>query len=733
MPNPTLNIPQARFLALDAKFKAFVAGFGSGKTWVGCGGLMKHHWEFPKVNSGYLAPNYSLIESTFYPTIEEVAYNWGLRLRIVPSNKEVHVFEGSRSRGTIICRSMDKPETIVGFNIGHALCDELDILKKEKARQVWNKTIARMRSNVDGLRNGIDVTTTPEGFKFVHDQFVKALRKKPSLAGMYGLVQASTYDNEKNLPHDYIQSLLDTYPQALILAYLDGKFVNLTSGTVYSSFDRLRNHSDLTVNDARTLHIGMDFNVMNMSAIVHIIKNGDPVAVKEHLGIRDTPAMVELLQAEYPDKQMIIYPDASGQNTSSKSASVSDLSILTDAGFSLEVENSNPFIKDRVNAMNAMFCNAAGVRRYLVNIEQCPLYTESLEQQSYDDGVPDKSAGFDHACFSGDTLVTTRSGVYRFDEMPESGYVMDGLGGWVNYQKAGITGANRVTIYVKFENGFSVVCTEDHKFLTVDGEWVCAKNLKGKKCLLSLIPSSYSMGNDSIVVDSTLRTVAEKKIVDYIALCGFIIMEKYQKILIFIMSIMMYLTTRLKTLLVCLVETILASMHKVLNKKIECQHWVNYISRKRKSGMHQKKVNKGIGSIIKKQNIRLEPKLNESAIFVENVSKVQFPQKNVSEYSAQKLAYPHIGEHQGLMMSRRLASFVAQNSYQTNTKNFLYVVSIEEMEVENHVYCLKTSSGFFKLNKDSPIVSNCDAGGYFIANRYPIIKPEWAEERVLRL
>lgn len=36
--SPTLNIPQARFLAMQHKFKAYVAGFGSGKTWVGCGG-----------------------------------------------------------------------------------------------------------------------------------------------------------------------------------------------------------------------------------------------------------------------------------------------------------------------------------------------------------------------------------------------------------------------------------------------------------------------------------------------------------------------------------------------------------------------------------------------------------------------------------------------------------------------------------------------------------------------
>lgn len=59
--SPTLNIPQARFLAMPHKFKSYVAGFGSGKTWVGCGGICKGMWEFPKINQGYFAPTYPLV------------------------------------------------------------------------------------------------------------------------------------------------------------------------------------------------------------------------------------------------------------------------------------------------------------------------------------------------------------------------------------------------------------------------------------------------------------------------------------------------------------------------------------------------------------------------------------------------------------------------------------------------------------------------------------------------
>ena len=80
--NPTLNVPQAHFLAMPQKFTAFVGGFGSGKTWVGCAGLGKHFYEFPRINAGYFAPTYRDIRDTFYPTVEESLFDWGLTTKI---------------------------------------------------------------------------------------------------------------------------------------------------------------------------------------------------------------------------------------------------------------------------------------------------------------------------------------------------------------------------------------------------------------------------------------------------------------------------------------------------------------------------------------------------------------------------------------------------------------------------------------------------------------------------
>ncbi len=396
---PSLNTPQAQFLALPHKFKAFVAGFGSGKTWVGSSGLCQHAWEFPRINAGYFAPTYGQIRDIFYPTIEEVASDWGLIAKVNTSNREVHIYSGRQYRTTIICRSMDDPGKIVGFKIGKALVDELDVMRKVEAQTAWRKIIARMRQVAPGLLNGIDVTTTPEGFKFVYEQFVKAVREKPELASLYGLVQASTYQNAKNLPDDYIDSLRASYPPQLIAAYLRGMFVNLTSGSVYPNFDRRLNHTDEAMEPGEPLHVGMDFNVLKMAAVVYVVRKGEPRAVGELTDVRDTPAMAKLLKERFKDKghHVKVYPDASGQNTSSKNASESDLSILKAAGLQIEVNPTNPAVKDRLNSVNALILNDQGERRFKVNTHLCPIYTEALEQQPYDkNGEPDKSTGHDH-------------------------------------------------------------------------------------------------------------------------------------------------------------------------------------------------------------------------------------------------------------------------------------------------------------------------------------------------
>ena len=387
------NEPQGNFLSLVNKYRAFIGGYGSGKTWVGSQAQCINYWQFPKVNQGYFAPTYSTIRDIYYPTIEEVAFSMGLNVDIKQGNHEVHFYSGRQYRGTTICRSLDHPQTIVGFKIGNASIDEIDTLTIRKAEDSWRKIIARMRYNIPGLKNGIDIMSTPEGFRFCHKMFVQMVQDNPELSKNYGMIQASTYDNEANLPDDYIPSLKEIYPAELIEAYINGQFVNLTSGTVFRNYDRVRCNSTETIKEKEPLFIGQDFNVQKMASAIFVQRPDGYHAAAELKDVFDTPALITTLQARYPGHRIIIYPDASGNSRKSVDASKTDISLLNAAGFAVRNNPRNPAIKDRILATNKAFEQG----KIKVNAQACPTIARCLEQQAYDDnGEPDKTAGFDH-------------------------------------------------------------------------------------------------------------------------------------------------------------------------------------------------------------------------------------------------------------------------------------------------------------------------------------------------
>ena len=398
---PRLSAPQNVFLnGLNTKYRAYVGGFGSGKTFIGCIDLLNFFGKHPGTRQGYFGISFPSIRDIFYPTFEEAADLLGFKVVIREANKEVHVYRNGRYYGTVICRSMDNPGSIIGFKISRALVDEIDVLTKDKADRAWIKIIARMRLKIDGVENGIGITTTPEGFLFVYEKF------KSNPKESYSMVQASTYENQAYLPDDYIDSLLETYPSQLINAYINGQFVNLKSGTVYNQFDRKLNNTNKEWNGKEPVYIGMDFNVGKMAAVVHIKQGGKPIAVDEIVNAYDTPDMIEIINNRYKGCTIRVYPDASGGSRKSVNASVTDIALLEQARFSVIASKKNPFVKDRVLAMNRAFCDNNGNRDYLVNIDKCPSYADCLEQQIWNDnGEPDKTQGKDHANDAGGYFI----------------------------------------------------------------------------------------------------------------------------------------------------------------------------------------------------------------------------------------------------------------------------------------------------------------------------------------
>lgn len=385
-----LSWPQFHFVTSPAKFPAMIAGYGSGKTEAGVVRALKLKFEFPDFNIGYYLPTYGLIKQIVFPRFEEILTKYGYAYFLNETDKQL-IIHGMR--GTIIFRTMDTPETIIGYEHAHAIVDELDTLKTDKAADIWRKVVARNRQKLPlNILNTIGVATTPEGFKFIYEKW----KKKP-LKGSQ-IIKASTMSNSKNLPADYIDTLRDNYPSAMLDAYIEGEFVNLTQGCVYPDFDRVLNAGPLGegIKPGETLHLGIDFNVGAMAAVVHILRDGEPIAVDEFVGYLDTPALIAAVQKRYPENRIIAYPDASGKSRKSVNASSSDIALLRQARFMVLAHSTNPFVKDRVASLNKQI-HKDGKRRYKVNVDNCPHLVEGLEKQAYNkNGEPDKTSGFDH-------------------------------------------------------------------------------------------------------------------------------------------------------------------------------------------------------------------------------------------------------------------------------------------------------------------------------------------------
>jgi hypothetical protein len=395
-----LTPTQKAFATSREPYPAFVGGFGSGKTAAAIARAMALKAHFRDCDLAYYLPSFPLVEDIALKRFPELCERKGWAYKTRGGTSPHIEFPGA---GRILFRSMSTPASIVGYEVAHSICDELDTMPEALASEAWNKIIARNRQKCS-MPNTVGVATTPEGFGFVYRRWVQ----KP--APGYVLFRAKTQDNAAHLPAGYIDNLRNSYPSNLLASYLDGEFTNLTAGSVYPTFDRHANGTTERIQPGEALHIGLDFNVTKMAAVVHVMRDGKPYALDELTDVFDTPAMVALIHKRYAGHQILVYPDASGKNRKSQNASESDLAILRQAKFMVCVNASNPAVKDRVLAMNRVI----ETRDYKVNADTCPVYVEGLEKQPYDKhGEPDKTLGLDHALDAAGYFISYRFPIVR--------------------------------------------------------------------------------------------------------------------------------------------------------------------------------------------------------------------------------------------------------------------------------------------------------------------------------
>jgi hypothetical protein len=365
------------------------AGYGAGKTRALCAKAVM----LAAVNQGFIGcvmePTGPLIRDIWQTDFEAFleAYDIPYTFRASPLPEYMLHLPGGDTK--ILCRSFENWSRIIGLNLAWVLADEIDTVTPSIANKAFPKILGRLRS---GNVRQFGAASTPEGFRWMWNTFGSDEAKaRPDRH----LIKMRTADNP-HLPPDFIERLQANYDPSLLRAYLDGEFVNLTTGQVYDRFDRAK-HVTTTMPDIsrEPIRVGIDFNVGNMSAVIAVRLGSGLLVIDEIAGAHDTDALAQEIRRRHPQQQVYIYPDASGGSRSTN-ASQTDIQILESYGMSNQSPRSNPPVRDRVAAVQALLENGKGQVRLQV-AQGCKRVIECLELQCYSDkGEPDKDAGFDH-------------------------------------------------------------------------------------------------------------------------------------------------------------------------------------------------------------------------------------------------------------------------------------------------------------------------------------------------
>jgi hypothetical protein len=365
------------------------AGYGAGKTRALCAKAVM----LAAVNQGFIGcvmePTGPLIRDIWQTDFEAFleAYDIPYTFRASPLPEYMLHLPGGDTK--ILCRSFENWSRIIGLNLAWVLADEIDTVTPSIANKAFPKILGRLRS---GNVRQFGAASTPEGFRWMWNTFGSDdAKQRPDRQ----LIKMRTADNP-HLPPDFIERLQANYDPSLLRAYLDGEFVNLTTGQVYDRFNRAK-HVAATVPDVarEPIRVGIDFNVGNMSAVIAVRLGNGLLVIDEIAGAHDTDALAQEIRRRHPQQQIYIYPDASGGSRSTN-ASQTDIQILESYGMSNQSPRSNPPVRDRVSAVQALLENGKGQVRLQV-AQGCRRVIECLELQCYSDkGEPDKDAGFDH-------------------------------------------------------------------------------------------------------------------------------------------------------------------------------------------------------------------------------------------------------------------------------------------------------------------------------------------------
>jgi len=374
-----LTLPQSEIFVSTSRFVSVVAGRRFGKTFLSTGKLLEQAIKSPNRNVWYVAPTYS--------AAKEIA--WDMLIASIPPEYIAKTNETSLTlrliNGSVIAlKGAEKPNNLRGRALDFVVLDEFADMRPE----AWYEVI---RPSLSDRQGGALFIGTPKGRNHFYDLWAKAKDgAKDWESFQYTTLQGG------NVPPEEIEAARADLDERTFQQEYEAAFVTY-QGLIYYGFNREESVLDMG-DDNGTLHIGMDFNLDPMSAVICIRKGGKLYAIDEIVMYgSNTDEMVAEIKDRYGNRNIIIYPDPASRQRKTSAGGRTDLSILQNAGFSVKAKNSHALVRDRINAVNSRLLSGDGERHLFVS-PKCKQTIKSLERQTYKEGtsVPNKDDGFDH-------------------------------------------------------------------------------------------------------------------------------------------------------------------------------------------------------------------------------------------------------------------------------------------------------------------------------------------------
>ena len=374
-----LTLPQSEIFLSSSRFVSVVAGRRFGKTFLSTGKILEQAVKAPNRNVWYVAPTYG--------AAKEIA--WDMLIHTIPPEYVYKTNESSLTlrliNGSVIAlKGAEKPNNLRGRALDFVVMDEFADMRPE----AWYEVL---RPSLSDRQGGAMFIGTPKGRNHFYDLWAKGVDG----ANDWESFQYTTLDGG-NVPPEEIEAARADLDNRTFNQEYCAEFVTY-AGLIYYGFSREDSVLDIG-DDNGTLHVGMDFNLDPMSAVICIRKGEKLYAVDEIVMFgSNTDEMVAELKDRYGNRNVIIYPDPASRQRKTSAGGRTDLSILQNAGFSVKAKNAHALVRDRINAVNSRLLSGDGERHLFVS-SKCKQTIKSLERQTYKEGtsVPNKDDGFDH-------------------------------------------------------------------------------------------------------------------------------------------------------------------------------------------------------------------------------------------------------------------------------------------------------------------------------------------------